>query len=98
MPPSKVNVREASRQKTDEIKQFVLDQIDSGAWPEGHKIPTEKSISEQFSAARNTVRKALGQLEAQGSIVRQVGRGTFVRSMADSSLDSDPVEADAVLH
>ena len=88
MPPSKVNVREASRQKTDEIKQFVLDQIDSGAWPEGHKIPTEKSISEQFSAARNTVRKALGQLEAQGSIVRQVGRGTFVRSMADSSLDS----------
>lgn len=87
MPPSKVNVREASRQKTDEIKQFVLDQIDSGAWPEGHKIPTEKSISEQFSAARNTVRKALGQLEAQGSIVRQVGRGTFVRSDADSSLD-----------
>ena len=87
MPPSKVNVREASRQKTDEIKQFVLDQIDSGAWPEGHKIPTEKSISEQFSAARNTVRKALGQLEAQGSIVRQVGRGTFVRSDAESSLD-----------
>ena len=87
MPPSKVNVREASRQKTDEIKQFVLDQIDSGAWPEGHKIPTEKSISEQFSAARNTVRKALGQLEAQGSIVRQVGRGTFVRSDADSGLD-----------
>ena len=79
MQTEHVNVREASRQKTDEIKQYILAQIESGTWPSGHKIPTEKSISEQFSAARNTVRKALGQLEAQGSIVRHVGRGTFVR-------------------
>ena len=58
MQTRQINVREASRQKTDEIKQYVLAQIDSGVWPAGHKIPTEKTISEQFEAARNTVQKS----------------------------------------
>lgn len=74
----KLNVREASRQKADEIARYVQERIDSGQWPPGHKIPTEKIMGAKFAAARNTVRKALGQLEAQGSIVRHVGRGTFV--------------------
>ncbi len=89
-----MNVREVSRQKADEIMSYVLHRIDSGEWPPGHKIPTEKSISEQFAAARNTVRKALGQLESQGSIVRHVGRGTFVGSgEPEQSADLEAVDA-----
>ena len=77
------NVREASRLKASEIIQYVQDRIDSGDWPNGYKIPTEKSISSQFAAARNTVRKALSQLESEGVIERHVGRGTFVRGAGD---------------
>ncbi len=74
--------------------RYVLQRIDSGEWPPGHKIPTEKSISEQFAAARNTVRKALGQLESQGSIIRHVGRGTFVGAgETEGTTDLEAVDA-----
>jgi DNA-binding FadR family transcriptional regulator len=89
MNPEDVNVREASRMKASEIIQYVQARIDAGDWPNGHKIPTEKSISSQFSAARNTVRKALSQLESEGMIERHVGRGTFVRS-AGNPEHTDP--------
>lgn len=83
MELEEVNVREASRLKADEIIHYVHERIESGDWPDGYKIPTEKSISSQFAAARNTVRKALSQLESEGIIERHVGRGTFVRDGND---------------
>lgn len=73
------NVREASQQKAGEIVNFVLARVSTGDWPSGHKIPPEKNLIAQFSAARNTVRKALAQLEREGVIHRHVGRGTFIR-------------------
>ena len=73
-----MNIREASKQKTEEIIRYVNGRVSGGEWPQGHRLPTEKEISQQFQAARNTVRKALGTLEREGTIVRQVGRGTFV--------------------
>jgi DNA-binding FadR family transcriptional regulator len=77
------NVREASQQKAAEIVRFIQERVASGDWPSGHKIPTEKSLIKQFSAARNTVRKALAKLEGDGVIRRHVGRGTFVRGDDD---------------
>ena len=73
------NVRDASQQKAAEIATFILEKIANGDWPSGHQIPTEKALIRQFSAARNTVRKALAKLEGDGIILRYVGRGTFVR-------------------
>ncbi|MDB5606824.1 MAG: lldR 3 [Bradyrhizobium sp.] len=52
--------------------------IESKRWPPGHQIPTERSLAMEFSLARNTVRRALKILEDEGTIVRDVGRGTFV--------------------
>ena len=89
-----MNVREASKLKADEIKRYVLERIDSGEWPQGHRLPTEKLIGEQFSAARNTVRKALGQLESEGNIIRHVGRGTFVGA-GEPAVSSDLASVDA---
>ena len=67
-----MNIREASKQKTEEIIRYVNGRVSGGEWPQGHRLPTEKEISQQFKAARNTVRKALGTLEREGTIVRQV--------------------------
>lgn len=73
------NVREASNLKAGEIVRFVMERVTSGDWPSGHRIPPEKLLIAQFSAARNTVRKALAKLEKDGVIDRHVGRGTFIR-------------------
>lgn len=73
------NLREASQLMTTEIVNYVVKQISTGEWPAGHRMPTEKTLIKQFGAARNTVRKAMSVLENDGVILRQVGRGTFIR-------------------
>jgi len=100
-----VNIREVSQQKTDEIVSYVLEKVDSGVWQAGHRMPTEKHFVQQFSAARNTVRKALTKLESDDVIVKYVGRGTFIKSeevetaaQADelTSLDPSPAEVNEI--
>lgn len=80
-----MNVREASQEKVDQIVTYVMEQVDAGTWSPGHKIPTEKQLIEQFSAARNTVRKALAQLEDENLIVKHVGRGTFIKDPSSAA-------------
>lgn len=42
------------------------------------KLPSERTLSEQYHVSRNTVRSALNQLFLQGYIYRSTGKGTFV--------------------
>jgi len=44
----------------------------------GSKLPTERDLAILSGQGRTTVRRALEALEAEGRIVRQVGRGTFL--------------------
>lgn len=44
----------------------------------GSKLPTERDLALLSGQGRTTVRRALEALEAEGRVVRQVGRGTFV--------------------
>lgn len=83
------NLREASQLMTTEIINYVVNQKSTGEWPVGYRMPTEKTFIKQFGAARNTVRKAMSLLENDGVILRQVGRGTFIRGEGhgDESVD-----------
>lgn len=49
------------------------------------QLPPERQLSQQFGVGRNTVRRALAVLEEDGTVVRHVGRGTFIRSAAGSA-------------
>lgn len=44
----------------------------------GSRLPTEREFARRSGQSRTTVRRALEALEAQGRIVRHVGRGTFL--------------------
>jgi DNA-binding FadR family transcriptional regulator len=46
----------------------------------GGRLPTERALAEDSGESRTTVRRALGILEAEGRIVRHIGRGTFLAS------------------
>jgi DNA-binding FadR family transcriptional regulator len=76
-----------SRGNADLIAAELRRQIESRAWPEGGRLPTERAIAEDLGVARNTVRRALDRLEQDGLLVRHVGRGTYLRSTASS----DPI-------
>jgi GntR family transcriptional regulator len=56
----------------------------------GSALPSETEMMARFSVSRNTVRRALAQLEREKRIVRRRGSGSFARSVpqAESSLES----------
>jgi len=58
------------------IREEIRTRIVEGVWAE--KIPSEPDLVKLFEASRETVRKALGMLEAEGLIYRMHGKGTFV--------------------
>jgi GntR family histidine utilization transcriptional repressor len=66
------------RPLNERIKRFVLDKIDSGAWPEGFRVPSETELANAFGIARMTVHGALHDLAAAGILTRRPGAGTRV--------------------
>lgn len=62
----------------ERIKQFVLGKIESGEWPEGHRVPSESELAERFGTARMTVHSALKELAAASVLVRRPRFGTRV--------------------
>jgi len=60
-----------------QLKEILLDLIKSGEL-EGGRLPTEEELSTKYGVSRGTVRKALAELESEGLIVTEAGRGTFV--------------------
>src|SRR5690606_4482964 len=61
-----------------QIKNYVLEQIQSGAWQEGDLIPTELSLCDTFKVSRMTVDRALRELTNDQLLVRYKGSGTYV--------------------
>jgi DNA-binding FadR family transcriptional regulator len=86
----------ARRDTAKEIRGFLLDSVAQGSIGPGGRLPTERELSQRFAVPRNTVRKALAQLEAEGTITRHVGRGTFLADTggypADSVTHTSPAE------
>ncbi|MEA3536515.1 histidine utilization repressor [Rhizobium sp. CC-YZS058] len=60
------------------VRNFVLNKINTGEWADGDQIPTETLLARQFGASRMTVHTALRDLAAEGKLVRRRGAGTFV--------------------
>ena len=44
----------------------------------GDRLPTEPELGEQLAVSRGTIRRAFDDLEREGVVSRQPGRGTFV--------------------
>jgi DNA-binding FadR family transcriptional regulator len=66
-----------------QVAQLFREQVSSGRWPVGGRIPTETELVEWSGAGRNTVREAVGSLVEAGILRREQGRGTFVLTASD---------------
>ena len=65
--------------KYTELANKLRDDILSGAYTEGSRLPSENELAEQTGYSRQTVRQALGVLEREGIARRVQGSGTFVQ-------------------
>lgn len=60
------------------VKRKIIESIREGEWKPGDVIPSEKKLCERFGVSMGTIRKAVDELSAEGFLIRQQGRGTFV--------------------
>ena len=65
--------------KYTQLKEYIKDRILRGELSPGEKLASENDLARQFSLSRHTVRQALGELENEGLIYREQGRGTFCK-------------------
>jgi DNA-binding FadR family transcriptional regulator len=68
------------------LREAIQAHLKSGLWRAGHRIPTERELSNQFGVSRTTVRKVLAQFKEQKLITQVVGSGTYVCEGAGSLL------------
>jgi DNA-binding FadR family transcriptional regulator len=71
-------MRRIENRSADALRQALEDNIGSGLWEPGSRLPTERELSERYQIGRAVVRRVLGQLRSQGLITQTVGSGTFV--------------------
>lgn len=62
-----------------QIAETLEQEIRSGVWPGGERLPTESALAGRFTVNRHTVRRALGVLQQRGLVDTEQGRGSFVR-------------------
>lgn len=54
-----------------QLKEILREQIRTGVWEPGDRIPSEAEIRQHFAVSRATVRQAITELEQEGLLVRQ---------------------------
>lgn len=69
---------------TGALLRHIREGIAAGRWQPGDRLPTERALAQRFGLARNTLRRRLDDLAAEGAIVRIVGSGTYVAESAES--------------
>ena len=65
------------RQVFDQLRQEIL----SGKYREGQKLPSEADLVKRFGASRITVGRAVRDLREEGLVERRAGSGTYARGV-----------------
>jgi GntR family transcriptional regulator len=78
-----INLGEVAAIRTSPAKlyrslgQIIRSKIQSGEWPVGEQIPSERMLMQAFGVSRSTVRQAIENLVKEGILYRVHGKGTF---------------------
>lgn len=67
----------------DSVLGQLQDQVTSGAWRVGERIPGEHDLAARLQVSRTVVREAIRALSHVGVLEVRRGDGTYVRSTAD---------------
>jgi GntR family transcriptional regulator len=61
-----------------QLKVYLLEEIEAGNWLPQQKLPSEAEFCEKFDISRTVVRQAIKELQNQGNLTTEKGRGTFI--------------------
>lgn len=71
---------------TEQILQYFKDNINSGNWKVGEKIPSENQLTEILGVSRASIRTAIQHLVGVGVLESRHGKGTF---LLDAQVDEN---------
>lgn len=63
-----------------QLADWMIERISTGAWAPGYQIPAEPTLAEELAVSRGTLRKTIGLLVQRGLLIQAHGKGTFVSS------------------
>lgn len=72
-----MSVFKRSPSLTEQVRLYLRQRIINKEFDDG-RIPAEQDLAGELNVSRNTIRDALGRLEAEGVIFRRQGAGTFI--------------------
>jgi GntR family transcriptional regulator len=61
-----------------QLMDILKVKVQQAEWVPGDQIPGEQDLCERYQISRTVVRQALRELEYEGVITRQKGKGTFI--------------------
>lgn len=67
-----------ARTKREQLCVTLRQLITSGTLQSGERLPSSRLLASDLSLSRVTVESAYAQLESEGYLLRQTGKGTFV--------------------
>jgi DNA-binding FadR family transcriptional regulator len=68
------------------LRDTILDKLRTRVWRAGHRLPTERALSDEFGLSRSTVRRVLADFKRKRLITQTVGSGTFVAEQVQDAL------------
>lgn len=66
----------------DDLRRAIL----GGTYPPGSQLPNEQGLMQLYRVSRNTLRRAVAELEQRGLLRTEQGRGSFVQERLDYAL------------
>ncbi len=69
-----------------QIKARLVRELQGGVWKPAEAIPSEHELAQRFKVSQGTVRKAVDELAAEHLLVRRQGKGTFVATHAEQTV------------
>ena len=64
-----------------DLARSLLEELASGLYPVGARLPAERELALKYNVSRPTVREAMIALEVQGLVEVKVGSGAYVRRL-----------------
>lgn len=64
--------------KYTEIYETLKQNLLNGCYDKGHMLPTEQQLTLQFDCSRNTIRRAIAQLQEEGYVQSIKGKGVVL--------------------
>ncbi|MFD8911707.1 SAV_2336 N-terminal domain-related protein [Streptomyces sp. NPDC059575] len=62
----RIEARPPRKKAYEVVVEALIEDIQSGAFPAGERLPTQQTLAERYSVSRSTVRRALEQLRIYG--------------------------------